>query len=107
MRLRSLALILALGLAVAPSAMADTTAVKKPPSDQEEARAALQRHEILPLARILAITAKAAPGDVIKVKIERKHGVLMYELKVLAPSGRVLEVQIDARTGAVLKVEDD
>jgi uncharacterized membrane protein YkoI len=32
---------------------------------------------------------------------------LIYEIKVLAQSGRVREIKIDARTGTVLTIEDD
>jgi uncharacterized membrane protein YkoI len=32
---------------------------------------------------------------------------LVYEIKILTSTGRVREVKIDARTGAVLKIEDD
>ena len=100
-----LAALLALAAAMASPALAGSK--PKTNDDQEAARVALQRGEILPLARILEIAAKRAPGDVVKVKIEREDGRFIYELKVLAKSGRVLELEIDARSGAVLKIEDD
>lgn len=75
--------------------------------DHERARAALSRGDILPLARILAIAAEQVPGDVIKVELENEHGRMIYELKILADSGRVREIELDARTGAVLNIEDD
>lgn len=84
-----------------PSAASDQT-------EQTKARAALQRGEILPLSRILAIAEKRAPGDVIKVKLEQEdNGRFEYELKVLSKNGRILEIEIDARTGAVLEIEED
>jgi uncharacterized membrane protein YkoI len=76
-------------------------------SDHEAARAALSRHEILPLTRILTIVESRVPGDVLKVKLEEDKGRMIYELKVLGVNGRVREVEIDAKNGAVLKVEDD
>ena len=45
--------------------------------------------------------------DVIEVELERKNAALIYEIKVLTQTGRVREVKIDARTGSVLKIEDD
>ncbi|WP_202843972.1 PepSY domain-containing protein [Luteimonas saliphila] len=76
--------------------------------DQIEARALLQRGEILPLGRILQIVQARVPGDIIEVELDRsdKHG-WEYEVKVLAASGRVLEVDVNARTGEVRKIEDD
>jgi uncharacterized membrane protein YkoI len=70
-------------------------------------RAALQRGEVLPLARILAIAQEKVPGDVIEVELENKRGALVYEIKVLTESGRVREIKIDARQGTILKIEDD
>ena len=75
--------------------------------EHDAIRAALQRGEVLPLARILAIAQEKVPGDVIEVELESKRGALIYEIKVLTQSGRVREVKIDARSGAVLKIEDD
>jgi uncharacterized membrane protein YkoI len=75
--------------------------------EHEEMRAALQRGEVLPLTRILAIAQEKVPGDVIEVELESKRGALVYEIKVLTQSGRVREVKIDARNGTVLKIEDD
>jgi uncharacterized membrane protein YkoI len=70
-------------------------------------RAALQRGEVLPLPKILAIAQEQVPGDVIEVELESKRGALVYEIKVLTQSGRVREIKIDARNGKVLKIEDD
>ena len=49
--------------------------------------------------RVLAV------GEVVKVELENEHGVLAYELKIVTGSGRLIELQIDARTGAILKRE--
>ncbi len=75
--------------------------------EHEEMRAALQRGEVLPLGKILAIAQEKVPGDVIEVELENKRGALVYEIKVLTESGRVREIKIDARQGTVLKIEDD
>lgn len=71
-------------------------------------REALQRGEVLPLVKILAIANQQVPGDVIEVELEdeKKKG-LIYEIKILTSTGRVREVKIDARTGKVLRIEDD
>ena len=93
--------LLFFALGSTPSAAGDQT-------EQAQARAALQRGEILPLSRILAIAEKHAPGDVIKVKLEQEdNGRFEYELKVLSRTGRILEIELDARTGAVLEIEED
>ena len=75
--------------------------------DHVAAREALRRGEILPLARILAIVAARVPGDVIEVELERKDDRWRYEIKVLTSTGRVREVKLNARDGAILEIEDD
>ena len=90
-------------LAAAPALAGDN----HKPKDHEAARAALSPGEILPLSRILALAATRAPGDVIKVELEDEKGRLIYEVKMLGKDGRVREVELDAKSGAVLKVEDD
>lgn len=97
-----LSAMLGLGAIASPALAGDQ---KK--SDHESARAALARGEILPLPRILTIATGKVPGDVLEVELEDEHGRLIYDLKILARNGRVREVEIDAKTGAVLKVEDD
>ncbi|PQM28871.1 hypothetical protein CVO77_10665 [Sphingopyxis lindanitolerans] len=76
-------------------------------ADQRAASAALARGEILPIVRVLAIATERVPGDVLKVKLERESFGFKYEVKILTRSGRVREVEVDARTGRILKIEDD
>jgi len=75
--------------------------------EHDAIRGALQRGEVLPLAKILAIAQEKVPGDVIEVELETERGTLIYEIKVLTQSGRVREIKIDARTGTVITIEDD
>jgi hypothetical protein len=73
----------------------------------DDVRAAASRGEVLPLAKILAIAAQRVPGEVLKIELEREHGVLSYELKILARDGRVRELRLDASRGEVQALEDD
>ncbi len=74
--------------------------------DQDLARQALQRGEVLPISRILELVAQHLPGDVIEVQLDDNRGRLEYEIRVLTPSGRVRELVLDARTGAFVRFED-
>ncbi|WP_082560845.1 PepSY domain-containing protein [Caulobacter sp. Root487D2Y] len=98
-----LAAALVLSLAAAAPAWAGDHKSK----DHDAARTALAKGQVLPLTRILAIAEQHAPGDVLKVELEDDDGKLVYEVKVLGRNGRVRELDIDARTGAVLKIEND
>lgn len=75
--------------------------------DQQEASAALQRGEILPLAGILDRIAQQVPGDVLEIELEREKTGFVYEIRVLTPEGRVRKLKADARDGRVLKLEHD
>jgi uncharacterized membrane protein YkoI len=75
--------------------------------DHELARRALQEGRALPLAEILAKMKPDLPGKVIEVVLEVDDGTLIYDLKVLSPKGRLREIEIDAATGKILKMEDE
>ena len=103
----ALAAVAAVAALAATSALADEHDTHKK-KDHEAARQALLRKEVLPLTRILAIAAQRAPGEVIEVELEQAdNGRLKYDLKILAKTGRVRELELDAKTGATLKLEDD
>lgn len=63
--------------------------------------------ERLPLARILQIAQKAVPGEVIDAELDDDDDIPEYEVKILTPEGRSMEVKIDARRGTILEVEED
>lgn len=74
--------------------------------DHDEAREAREQGQALSLTQILPLAQRAVPGEVLEVELEREHGTLIYEIEILARSGRVRKVILDARTGAVIGLED-
>ena len=70
--------------------------------DQDRARDALSRGEILPFSRILAVIEREVDGRVIEIDLDRAGGRYVYEVEVLSPGGRLVELSLDAATGAVL-----
>jgi len=74
--------------------------------DHDRARAALERGEVRPIGEILASAGARVPGEVVEVELEREHGQWVYELKIIAPDGRMLEVLMDAATAIVIQIED-
>ena len=83
------------------------TAAHAGQDDHVAAREALRRGEILPLNDILEIVRRRVPGDVIEVDLDRDDNAWEYEIKVLTSTGRVREVKLNARNGAILEIEDD
>jgi uncharacterized membrane protein YkoI len=75
--------------------------------DQDEAREAVQHGAIRPLDEILAKLRDRFPGEIVKVKLEREHGIWIYEFRLLDPQGRLREISVDAATGAVKESGED
>jgi uncharacterized membrane protein YkoI len=74
--------------------------------DADRARAGAQSGRLLPLTRILQIVATRYPGEVLAVELDDDDRP-EYELRVLQRDGRILEIEIDARTGRFLDVDED
>jgi uncharacterized membrane protein YkoI len=44
------------------------------------------------------------PGRVLGIKLEREDGRWIYEVKLLDPSGQLNKLELNAATGAVLRL---
>lgn len=75
--------------------------------DHDLAREALENNRARPLVEILAEVEKQIDGEVVGLEFEREHGRYVYELKVVTPQGRLLEVYVDAMTAEILSSEYD
>lgn len=47
------------------------------------------------------------PGKVVEAELEKKHGMLVWEVEVVTAENKVMEVHIDAESGAVMDVEEE
>lgn len=98
------ALLIAAGATLQPVAWA-----KDDKSDckhaQDCALQALKSGDIRPLPEVLAVARDKLPGEVVKIKLERDDGIWVYEIKVLTPSGKRREIEINAQTLAVIKID--
>lgn len=45
-------------------------------------------------------------GTVIEAELEQKHDRLIWEVEVVTPEKKIMEVHIDAETGVVIDVEE-
>ena len=73
--------------------------------DHDRARRALESGEIRPLSELLAAIEARYDGRVIETELERDDGRWIYEFKLLPPSGRLFELDVDAATGEVIKTK--
>ncbi len=90
-------LALCLGACSVSSAHADDR------RDHDRARAALKASEVLPLQDVLEKVQRSHPGELLEVELEREDGRWVYELKLLQSNGRLLRLDVDAKTATVLR----
>jgi hypothetical protein len=76
-------------------------------TDAERARANVKSGEFLPLETITATLREKFPGEILGVKLGEDDGIAYYEFKVMTSGGRVIEVEVDPKTGQVVDVDDD
>lgn len=102
-RSKILPLLLALGIVAALPAAAEE---REGDHDQDRAFLALQRGEILPLDKVLTGLGAHHPGELVGVELERREGRWIYELRLIDATGRLIDLDVDARTGTVIGPEE-
>lgn len=76
--------------------------------DQDEALQLRQRGVILPLEQLLQQALDRHPGaKLLEAELEEKHGVYIYEVELLDTDGVVRELDLEAKTGRLLKDKED
>ena len=91
-------------VAVALPALAD----KGGDDDRRTVERARERGEVLPLARIIELLrAQGLTGDVPEVELENDDAGLVYEIYLLGPDGRRLEIKVDPASGRILDRDHD
>ena len=75
--------------------------------DYETARHLSATGEILPLETILKQAQQYQAGRVLEVEFGSKHQHYIYEIEILNSEGIVWELKLDARTGELLKSEQE
>ena len=76
-------------------------------AEQQAIRSAVARGNVMPLPKLMAIAQKQVPGDILEVELERREQGFGYEFKILTPDGRIRKIELNAKTGAVVKIKDD
>ena len=74
-----------------------------------------EEHNKLEMAAAAQVTIDEAiktalekvPGKVIEAELEDKHHTLVWEVEIVTPENKVMEVHIDAKTGTVIDIEEE
>lgn len=87
-------------LAAALSCLAGPLAAEESCLTPREALAAVSEGRALDFARIKLSVERATGGDVLRARLCRQDGRLVYTLTLLGPGGQVVAMWVDAATGA-------
>ncbi|MDC8449007.1 MAG: PepSY domain-containing protein [Nitrospira sp.] len=96
----ALALLLAAGtLAVAGAAYAD--------EKEKKGKAEMAAAAKVTIDEAVKTASEKVSGKVIEAELEHKHNKLVWEVEVVTAENKVMEVHIDAESGAVIDVEEE
>ncbi len=88
----------------APAARADGESGEA--EDYDRASSARRSGKALPLAVLLEKLRGTLDGEIIDVEFDREHGRDVYRLKVVARSGSLRELTVDAASGRIIGGDD-
>ncbi len=71
--------------------------------EQQAVRQAVQQGRYVPLETVVRDALKRYPGRLLEVELDDDT----YEIEILGPRGKVMELDYDARDGRLLKMEED
>ncbi|MCP1145474.1 PepSY domain-containing protein [Lysinibacillus endophyticus] len=67
----------------------------------------LQNNQRISVQQAQQIALSRVPGQIVHVDLDMDNGVLKYEVYVLTMQNKMYEVKINARTGRIIKVEQE
>ena len=67
----------------------------------------VQSGRFLSLETVSKEVSARFPGEILGVKLSEDDGVTYYEFKILTKNGRVIEVEVDPKTGNTIDVDED
>jgi len=59
------------------------------------------------LEQAMNIALQRIPGEIVHVDLDMEDGLLVYEVFIMTPSNQIFEVEVHARTGNVIKIEQE
>lgn len=70
--------------------------------EQDAAREAVRRGDILPLGGIIRSAQSYCPGKFLGARLQRGGDGFLYHVRILRPSGQLVGLTVDAKSGAVV-----
>ncbi|MBM7610032.1 putative membrane protein YkoI [Lysinibacillus composti] len=67
----------------------------------------LQNTQRISAQQAQQIALGRVPGQILHVDLDMENGILVYEVYIMTPQNRVYEVEINAKSGRIVKVEQE
>jgi len=55
----------------------------------------------------MQIAVQRVPGQIIHYDMDMENGILVYEIYILTPYNKIYEVEVNAKTGVIRKIEEE
>jgi uncharacterized membrane protein YkoI len=75
--------------------------------ESEQDQSALAREAKITMKQARATALNRAPGNVESSELEREHGLLVYSFDIRNTKGTITEVQVNALTGKIARIEHE
>lgn len=66
-----------------------------------------QNNQRISVQQAMQIALGRVAGQVVHVDLDMENGILVYEVYIMTPQNRIYEIEINARTGRIVKVEEE
>src|SRR3546814_17580905 len=93
-----------IAVAVAALVIAASALPLSADDDHDRAREAVRSGRVLSLEAVLVAMRAEFAGQVLDVELEEEDGAMVYEIELLTPDGRKIELEYEAGTGRLLSV---
>jgi uncharacterized membrane protein YkoI len=90
-----------------PNEQGKESATETPEVQDPNEQAKLQQAATLTQDQATASALKQVPGTVKAVELEDENGTVVYGVQIVGADGKSYDVKVDAKTGTVLKAEND
>ncbi|HEX5646266.1 MAG TPA: PepSY domain-containing protein [Nitrospira sp.] len=105
MKLR-LCTVLALGLLLAAGTLA-VGEIAYADGKEKNGKIEMAAAAKVTIDQAIKTASEKVPGKIVEAELEKKHNKLVWEVEVVTAENKVMEVHIDADTGAVIDVEEE
>ena len=95
------AIVFAIALVFIADAGSSAAAQEKNPKTK------LAKQAKLTMEQAREIASKKAEGSIEERELEKEHGKLVYSFDIRNSKGTITEVQVDAKTGEVVNIEEE